>query len=115
MKTDCIFCRIIAGESSEGVLFQDEWVTAFHDIHPVAPVHILIVPNKHWSSLNEVSAEDETVLGRLVITAQRLAHQEGIEQTGYRLIINTGKHSGQVVNHLHMHLIGGKPMRYPIG
>jgi histidine triad (HIT) family protein len=111
----CIFCKIIKGEMPGAIVYKDEDITAFHDIHPVAPVHLLLVPNKHIESVNEVLPEDEPVLGRLFTVARKLAEEKGIDSDGYRLIVNTGRHSGQVVFHLHMHLIGGQRMRYPIG
>jgi histidine triad (HIT) family protein len=97
------------------MLYQDEQVTAFRDIHPVAPTHILIVPNKHIPSMREISELDEPLVGRLFNLARQLALQEGIHEAGYRLMINTGKDGGQVIYHLHLHLIGGRPMRYPMG
>jgi len=112
---DCIFCKIVAGEIPTTKLYQDELVTAFRDIHPVSPTHILIVPNRHLASVNEANPEDEAALGRLFTTARRLAEQEGIAEGGYRLTVNTGSHGGQVVFHLHMHLMGGHRMRHPIG
>lgn len=112
---DCIFCKIIAKEIPAEVVYADEWVTAFRDIHPVAPTHILIVPNRHIASNNDVSSEDEPVLGRLLTTAGSLAAREGISESGYRLIINTGAHAGQVVFHLHLHLIGGQKLKHPMG
>jgi histidine triad (HIT) family protein len=111
----CIFCRIIAGQSSGQILYQDENVAAFRDIHPVAPTHILIIPKKHIASVNELEDEDEPIIGHLFTVARHLAKQEGIHQTGYRLIVNIGPHAGQGVFHLHMHLIGGQRVRYPIG
>lgn len=112
---DCVFCKIIAGEIPGDLVHRDDLVTAFRDINPVAPVHILIVPNRHISSNNEVTEADEPVLGRLFTTARRLAKQEGVADDGYRLILNTGKHGGQVVFHLHLHLIGGRRMQHPMG
>jgi len=112
---DCIFCKIISGESPAAIVHQDELVTAFRDINPVAPTHILIVPNKHIPSVNEISPEDEQTMGRLFMIAQKVAVQEGFSANGYRLIINTGVHGGQVVFHLHMHMMGGKRMKFPIG
>lgn len=112
---ECIFCKIIAGEAAGDPLFADEQVTAFRDIHPVAPVHILIVPNKHIPSLNELSQDEEKLVGRLFFVGRELAKREGIDLTGHRLIINTGVDGGQVVPHLHLHLIGGQVMRHPIG
>lgn len=112
---DCIFCKIIAGSIPATRLYQDELVTAFRDIRPVASTHILVVPNKHLDSVNDVSAEDEPLLGRLFTVARKLAAQEGIQDSGYRLIVNTGPHAGQAVLHLHLHLIGGDRMRFPMG
>lgn len=112
---DCIFCKIVKGEMEATILYRDEQVTAFRDIRPVAPTHILVVPNKHIASVNDVSSEDEPLLGHLFTIAQKIASQEGISTDGYRLIVNTGAHGGQIVFHLHMHLMGGQRMRHPIG
>ena len=97
------------------MLYQDERVSAFRDIHPVAPTHVLVVPNRHIASVNDLSPEDEGLVGHLFTVAGQVARQEGIDGTGYRLIVNTGPHSGQVVFHLHLHLIGGQRMRFPMG
>jgi histidine triad (HIT) family protein len=113
--TDCIFCKIISGEIPSQKLYQDELVTAFRDIHPVAPTHVLIIPNKHIPSVNDVTPEDETMLGHIYSVARQLAVQEGIQEQGYRMIVNTGPHAGQEVYHLHLHLIGGQRMRHPMG
>lgn len=112
---DCVFCQIIAAKIPSQIVYQDDLVTAFRDIHPVAPSHILIVPNQHFPSTNAVEARDEPILGRLFTVARQLALQENIHETGYRLIVNTGPNAGQVVHHLHLHLIGGQRMRYPMG
>ena len=112
---DCIFCNIVKGKSPATIVYKDEVITAFLDIYPVAPVHILIVPNKHIASVNEVLPEDEPLMGRLFTVARKLAEREGIHENGYRLIVNTGTHGRQVVYHLHMHLMGGQRMRHPIG
>lgn len=112
---NCIFCQIVAGLAPSQMLYQDEQASAFRDIHPVAPTHVLIVPNRHIASVNDLTAEDEALVGHLFIVARQLAVQEGIDQTGYRLIVNTGPHSGQMVFHLHLHLIGGQRMRFPMG
>ncbi|MEW5869711.1 MAG: histidine triad nucleotide-binding protein [Chloroflexota bacterium] len=113
--SDCIFCKIVAGKSPSQMLYQDERVSAFRDIHPVASTHILIVPNKHIASVNDLTSEDEALTGHLFTVARQLAIQEGVHQAGYRLIVNTGPHAGQAVFHLHLHLIGGQRMRYPMG
>jgi histidine triad (HIT) family protein len=113
--SDCIFCKIIAGEIPSEKVHSDETVTAFRDINPAAPTHILIIPNKHIPSINDISAADEETIGHLFTVARQLAEGEGINETGYRLIINTGPDGGQVVFHLHLHLLGGQKMRYPMG
>jgi histidine triad (HIT) family protein len=111
MSDDCIFCKIIAGQMGDSPLYQDDAVTAFRDVNPQAPTHILIVPNKHMASVNETSPEDQATLGKMMLTAAKLAQDEGIAESGYRLIINNGPEAGQVVFHLHMHLMGGRRMR----
>jgi len=103
----CVFCRIVKGQASGEIVYQDEEVTAFRDINPRAPTHILVVPNKHIRSLTYVEPEDTFLLGRLLQVARDLAEQEGIVSRGYRLIMNCGYGAGQVVHHLHFHLLGG--------
>lgn len=115
MTDTCIFCKIVSNEAQATIVYRDEQVTAFRDIHPVAPTHILIVPNKHIESVNTLEAEDEQLMGHLFTTAGKLAKEEGIEKGGYRLITNTGIDGGQTVFHLHLHLIGGQRMRHPMG
>jgi histidine triad (HIT) family protein len=105
-----IFGKIIHGEIPADIVYQDELVTAFRDINPAAPTHILIVPNKEIPTLNDLTAADEQLAGHLLLTAARLAAQEGIATDGYRLIINCNRHGGQEVLHLHLHLIGGRPL-----
>jgi histidine triad (HIT) family protein len=112
---ECIFCRIIAGQAPAKILYQDEQAIAFRDIHPVAPTHILVIPNRHIVSVNQLTEQDEALVGHLFSIARQLARQEGLEQTGYRLIVNTGPNAGQAVFHLHLHLIGGQRMRFPMG
>ncbi len=105
-----IFAKIIAREVPSDMLFQDDQVTAFRDISPVAPTHILIVPNREIPTANEISADDEQLLGHMLVVARQLAAQEGIDADGYRLIINCNEHGGQEVYHLHLHLLGGRPL-----
>lgn len=105
-----IFSKIIAGEIPGDIVYQDELVTAFRDINPQAPTHILIVPNKEIPTVNDVTEADEATLGRLFIAAKKIAEQEGIAEGGYRLIVNCGKHGHQEVFHVHMHLVGGRPL-----
>lgn len=105
-----IFSQIISGEIPSDIVYHDELVTAFRDINPQAPTHILIVPNREIATVNDVEASDEQALGRLFLVAKKLAAEEGIAEKGYRLIVNCGGHGGQEVFHLHMHLIGGRPL-----
>jgi histidine triad (HIT) family protein len=111
----CIFCKIVEGQAPATIVYKDEKVTAFRDAHPVAPTHILIVPNRHIASVNELEPGDEELVGYMFLIAKRLAAQEGVDAEGYRLIVNTGPHGGQTVFHLHLHLIGGQRMRHPMG
>jgi histidine triad (HIT) family protein len=105
-----IFAKIIAGDIPADVVYQDELVTAFRDINPQAPTHILIVPNKEIATVNDLTEADEQVAGRLLLVASKLAAQEGIAADGYRLMINCNQHGGQEVFHLHLHLLGGRPL-----
>jgi histidine triad (HIT) family protein len=113
--TDCIFCKIISGEIPSTNVFRDEQVTAFRDLNPAAPTHILLVPNKHIDSVNTLTDGDEPLIGHLFTTAKQIAAQEGIAEGGYRLIINTNADAGQTVFHIHLHLLGGAPLKYPMG
>lgn len=110
MKKETIFSKIIDHKISANILYQDELVTAFHDINPKAPSHILIVTNLPIPTVNDVIAEHEAALGRLFTVAAKIAAQEGISEDGYRLIVNCNRHGGQEIYHLHMHLLGGKPL-----
>ena len=112
---ECIFCKIVSGEMNATVVYKDEQVTAFRDINPVAPTHILVIPNRHIASTNEVTEQDEQLLGQMLTVVKPIAEQEGIAESGYRLIINTGPDANQVVFHLHLHIIGGQHMRHPMG
>ena len=110
-----LFERIIAGELPATIVHQDDRVIAFRDIRPVAPTHILIVPNKPIPTANDIADEDESLVGHMMIVARDLARQEGIAADGYRLIINCNAHGGQEVYHLHLHLIGGRPLGRMVG
>ena len=111
----CIFCQIIAGERPSQKLYTDELATAFRDAHPAAPTHVLVVPNRHIASVNDLEPEDEGLIGHLFSVARRVAEQEGIQHSGYRLIVNTGPDGGQTIFHLHLHVLGGQRMRFPMG
>lgn len=110
-KKDCIFCRIITGEVQSDILYQDEEVIALRDINPQAPTHLLIMPRAHIPSLAEVGRQQQALLGHLIHVASELAKREGIAQSGYRLVLNSGPDSGQEVPHLHLHLLGGRQLR----
>jgi len=105
-----LFTKIIQGDIPADIVYRDELVTAFRDINPAAPTHILIVPNKEIPTVNDLTEEDEQTAGRLLLVAKKLAEQEGVAENGYRLILNCNKHGGQEVFHLHLHLIGGRPL-----
>lgn len=110
MATDTLFLKIVRGEIPADVVYRDELVTAFRDIHPQAPVHVLIVPNHVIASAADVTEEDAAALGRLFLAARTVAEQEGIAEDGYRLVVNCRAHGGQEVDHLHVHLLGGEPL-----
>jgi histidine triad (HIT) family protein len=110
MAEETIFSKIINKEIPPDLLYQDDLVTAFRDINPRAPSHILIIPNKLIPTANDVEAEDEAMRGRLFTVARKLAKEEGIAEDGYRLIVNCNSHGGQEVYHIHMHLVGGRPL-----
>jgi histidine triad (HIT) family protein len=112
--SDCIFCRIVRGKAPARVVYQDEDLTAFHDLNPRAPTHILIVPNRHIAGVDQVEQADAALLGKLLVVARRLAEQESVTD-GYRLVINNGPLAGQSVFHLHVHLLGGRPLGWPPG
>ena len=110
MANGCIFCKIAKKELPAKIQYQDKEIVAFDDINPKAPVHILIVPKKHIESVNTLVANDASIIGKMIIVAQKLVKEKGIDQSGFRLIFNTGKNSGQIVDHIHLHLIGGQTL-----
>jgi len=111
----CVLCDIVSGKIPGDIIYQDEDFLAFRDIHPLAPVHIVIIPKAHISSLAEVSERQEGLIGRLILLAKKLAEKEGIAGKGYRLAINCGPEGGQVVPHLHLHLLGGRKLADQLG
>ncbi len=112
---DCLFCKIINKEINSDILFEDDDVLAFKDINPQAPVHFLIVPKKHISTINDLQQEDEKITGKMILTAQSLAKQENIDENGYRLVFNCNGGGGQEVYHIHLHLLGDRQMHWPPG
>ncbi len=115
MPADCIFCQIIQRQAPAKIVFEDETVAAFEDLHPQAPVHLLVVPRKHLPSLKEATQDDEPLLGHLLAVAAQLARDRGLEAKGYRAIINNGSWAGQSVYHVHVHVLGGRVFRWPPG
>jgi len=113
--SQCPFCNIIQGKIPAKNIYEDEQVFAFEDINPQAPVHILVIPKKHISSLNELSEEDNSLIGYLLLICSKIAQQKGLAENGYRVVINCGAGAGQSIFHLHFHLLGGRRFRWPPG
>jgi len=113
--SDCIFCKIANKEIPSEILYEDDQILAFKDINPIAPVHLLVIPKKHIISVNDIVDEDTEVIGNIFIVIKKLAQQQGIAESGYRVITNIGRDGGQEVKHLHFHLIGGKELGKKIG
>ena len=113
MEETCIFCRIVAGSIPARVAHEDDLTLAFHDVDPRAPVHVLIVPRKHIPAVDQLQETDADVMGRLFVVARKLARDLGVAGSGYRLVINNGKDAGQTVDHIHLHLLGGRPLKWP--
>ena len=108
--SDCIFCKMAAGEIAPDIVYQDDEILAFRDINPKAPTHILIIPKKHIASVAEAQPEDVALLGKIQLVAAQVAQELGLTEAGYRLVSNAGKDAGQEVFHLHYHLLGGTPL-----
>ena len=107
---DCLFCKIIKGEIPSNKVYEDEEILAFYDIHPAAPIHILVIPKKHIKSLANIEKEDEILLGKIHSVINKIAEEKGFKEDGYRLIVNCGKDGGQEVMHLHFHILAGKKL-----
>jgi len=112
---DCIFCQVVAGKVPSEIIYQDEAVIAFRDINPQAPTHLVIIPKRHIPSLAQLTEAESSLVGHMVSTANQLAKGEGIAESGYRLVINCGKEGGQLVPHLHLHLLGGRKLSDELG
>ena len=115
MSDDCLFCKIINGDIFADIIKQTEFVCAFHDINPQAKTHVLIIPKKHISSTRELNNQNIMYLSEMALLANKIAEAEGIITSGFRWVINTGEDGGQTVNHIHLHLIGGRQMHWPPG
>jgi len=112
---DCIFCKIVAGDIPADILYRDDKVVAFRDINPLSPVHVLIIPGEHIAGLSDLTEERSILVSQMVNVANRLARSEGIAESGYRVVINCGEQGGQLVPHLHMHLMGGRKLSDRLG
>ncbi len=113
--TDCLFCKMVSGEIQPDVVLETEDILAFRDINPQAPTHILIIPKKHISTTNDLTAADTEVMGKLLLVAKDIAAQEGVADPGYRTVMNCNADGGQAVYHIHLHLLGGRAMAWPPG
>lgn len=113
--SDCIFCRIAQGRAPARIVVEDDDAIAFHDLHPQAPVHLLVIPRRHVVSVAQAADSDRDLLGHLLLVAARAARQAGIADSGYRIVTNCGAGAGQSVFHLHLHVLGGRPLRWPPG
>lgn len=112
---DCIFCRIGSGDLEAKLVYDDDDLVAFRDLNPQAPTHVLLIPRRHISTVNDLDGADAQLVGKLVLAAKRLAQDEGIAEEGYRLVLNCNRGAGQSVFHIHLHLLGGRPMTWPPG
>jgi histidine triad (HIT) family protein len=113
--SDCLFCRIIKRELPASIVFEDDRILAFNDINPQAPTHVLVLPKRHIATLNDVDAADDSLVGEIVRRAAAIAAERGLAADGYRTVFNTNRNAGQTVFHIHLHLIGGRPMGWPPG
>jgi histidine triad (HIT) family protein len=112
---DCLFCKIINREIPGSIVYEDDRIVAFNDVNPQAPTHVLVVPRRHIESLNELQASDDQIVGEIVRRASAIAKERGISGVGYRTVFNTNRGAGQSVWHIHLHLLGGRPMKWPPG
>lgn len=113
--TDCLFCKMVSGDIQPDVVYETDTVLAFRDINPQAPTHVLIIPKQHISSINDLQENDQITVGKLYSAAKHIAAEEGIDNTGYRAVMNCGEDGGQTVWHMHLHLLGGRRMTWPPG
>lgn len=115
MSENCLFCKIASGEIPSTQVYSDDEFYAFRDINPGAPVHVLLVPRKHIARISEITPDDEALMGRLLLTASKVAEMEGLHEPGFRFVINCNEHGGQTVYHIHLHILGGRPLAWPPG
>jgi histidine triad (HIT) family protein len=112
---ECIFCNIVNKEIPAKVVYEDDKIIAFDDINPQAPVHVLLIPKEHYTSLNDISEENKDLLGHILFKARQVAQKKGVKESGYRIVLNTARDSGQDVFHIHFHVLGGRRMTWPPG
>jgi histidine triad (HIT) family protein len=115
MMSDCLFCKMVAGEIQPDTVFEDDDLLAFRDVNPQAPVHVLVIPKKHIATTNDLTPEHAGLVGKMVLAARRIAADEGVAEPGYRMVMNCNPEAGQSVYHIHLHLMGGRPMGWPPG
>ncbi|ACL72163.1 histidine triad (HIT) protein [Thioalkalivibrio sulfidiphilus HL-EbGr7] len=113
--TTCIFCKIAAGDIPAEIVYEDDQVLAFRDLNPQAPLHALVIPRKHIATLNDLTAEDEALVGRMYLAARQVAGEAGLATRGYRTVMNCNSEAGQSVYHIHLHVLGGRSMQWPPG
>lgn len=112
---DCLFCKIVAGQLPGNIVFENDELIVLEDIHPKAPTHLLVIPKRHISTINDCDTQDERLLGQMILTAKKLAVDGGLSEFGYRLIFNVNEGGGQAVYHIHLHMLGGRQMAWPPG
>lgn len=115
MMTDCLFCKMVSGDIQPDVVFEDDDVLAFRDVNPQAPVHVLVIPKSHIATTNELTPEHAGLVGKMVLAARQIAADEGVAEPGYRMVLNCNPEAGQSVYHIHLHMLGGRPMGWPPG
>jgi histidine triad (HIT) family protein len=113
--TDCLFCKIASGEINADVVYETDDVLAFRDINPQAPTHVLVIPKRHISTINDLAETDADTVGKLYLAARDIAHQDGIDEAGYRAVMNCNAAAGQTVFHIHLHVLGGRSLSWPPG
>ena len=113
--SDCLFCKMVSGEIQPDVVFEDDEVLAFRDVHPQAPMHVLVIPKVHIPTVNDLTSEHAGLVGKMYLAAQQIAAGEGVAEPGYRMVMNCNPEAGQSVYHIHLHVLGGRPMSWPPG
>lgn len=113
--SDCLFCKMVVGEMSPDIVYENDDVMAFRDINPAAPMHVLVIPRKHIPGINDIAEDDDALIGKMYLAAAQVAKQEGVAESGYRTVMNCGGDAQQSVFHLHLHVIGGRKLNWPPG